>query len=86
MSILLKSRNHFNFSAANKCGFLFKQIIFEYLFKQSELIGYKKTYEYCEHYEWTERYYEWTDEYYEWTNEYCKWSNEWTDKYYEWKS
>ena len=36
MSILLKSRNHFNFSAPNKCGFLFKQIIFEYLFKQGE--------------------------------------------------
>ena len=36
LSIPLKSRNHFNFSAPNKCHFLFKQIIFEYSFKQSE--------------------------------------------------
>ena len=28
MSIPLKSRNHFNFSASNKCRFLFKQIHF----------------------------------------------------------
>ena len=34
--IPLKSRNHFNFSAPNKCRFLFKPIIFEYSFKQSE--------------------------------------------------
>ena len=36
MSIPLKSRNHFNFSAQNKCHFLFKPIIFEYSCKQSE--------------------------------------------------
>ena len=36
MSIPLKSRNHFNFSAPIKCRFLFKQIIFEYSFKQRE--------------------------------------------------
>ena len=28
ISILLKSRNHFNFLAPNKCGFLFKPSIF----------------------------------------------------------
>ena len=36
MSIPLKSRNHFNFSAPNKCRFVFKPIIFEYFFKESE--------------------------------------------------
>ena len=36
--IPLKSRNHLNFSAPNKCRFLFKPIIFEYSFKQSELL------------------------------------------------
>ena len=38
MSILLKSRNHFNFSTPNKCRFLFKPIIFVYSCKQSELL------------------------------------------------
>ena len=36
MSIPLKSRNHFNFFAPNKCRFLFKPIIFVYSCKQSE--------------------------------------------------
>ena len=36
MSIPLKSRNHVNFSAANKCHFLFKAIILDYSCKQSE--------------------------------------------------
>ena len=36
MSIPLKSRNHSNFSAPNKCRFLFKPIIFVYSCKQSE--------------------------------------------------
>ena len=34
ISILVKSTNNFNFSASDKCRFLFKQIIFEYSFKQ----------------------------------------------------
>ena len=36
MVIPLKSRNHFNFVALNKCCFLFKPIIFVHSFKQSE--------------------------------------------------
>ena len=36
MSIPLKSRNHFNFSAPNKCRFLFKPIILEHSCKQNE--------------------------------------------------
>ena len=36
MSIPLESRNHFNYSAPNKCRFLFKPIILEYSCKQSE--------------------------------------------------
>ena len=36
MSILLKSRNHFNFSAPSECRFLFKPITFVYSGKQSE--------------------------------------------------
>ena len=39
MSIPLKSRNHFNFSAPNKYRFLFKQIVFEYSFKQRESLS-----------------------------------------------
>ena len=35
MSIPLKSRNHFNFSALSKCRFLFKQITSVYSCKQS---------------------------------------------------
>ena len=35
MSIPLKSRNQFNFSAPNKCRFVFKPIILEYSSKQS---------------------------------------------------
>ena len=38
MSIPLKSRNHFNFFAPNKCRFLFKPIIFVYSCKQSESV------------------------------------------------
>ena len=38
MSIPLKSRNHFNFFAPNKCRFLFKPIIFVYSCKQNELL------------------------------------------------
>ena len=36
MSIPLKSRNHFNFSAPNKCRFLFKPVILDYSCKQSK--------------------------------------------------
>ena len=36
MSFPLKSRNHFNFFAPNKCRFLFKPIIFVYSCTQSE--------------------------------------------------
>ena len=36
MSIPLKSRNHFNFSAPKKCHFLFKPIILEHSCKQNE--------------------------------------------------
>ena len=38
MSIPLKSRNHFNFSAPNKCRFLFKPIIFVYSCKHGDII------------------------------------------------